>query len=733
MRRVSLLLIVCLLVQAVAVPQTMGGPGQQSPAKPLPLPNQQAGMILSGLLDALQETTDAMQPEAAASDTLAGWVYVLELEQQRLAVATEAIAAELTAFGRYLAQAGFPATVRARHAQAARQVQARLAELNRQLDTLIREPTPANFRPLADTLAAGRPAPVVPDLEALPFGPVRAALPVIMAVPPLAPERPLPVSTGAPEWADQALDLAPEAATPEAMAALEAAVAQAGTRPADLAAWVAGRVTPDWYPARQQDPAQVLASGRANDADAAALLVTLLRLAGVPARYGTGFVSLKPANWAALLGLENGEAAKQFLAAAGIPLQVQIGPQREVLELTLPHVWVEYWDSGRWHAAEPLWRQQPPAEVRWIPDLDLRQYILYVRDRSPLDATLPRRGGQEATSQPRDPPQPLLLPARAAHAAAALPAGWAGNVRVELPGLQAQIPLSQASTGALQLAFEPATADDDAVLQRWWGSWVPSYLVTYRPVLRLGTQELGRGDPVPGGSPVPLQVAVQAGTWQEQVRHTLTAGAAYGLLVTGTATPAAAARSQVQSALGAAGLTAGGPTGATLAALAWQYQAQVEDSARRLAATTGIPAVQGPRITVSAFAFETYWLLGIPYLSELRGVGLHAARVAVSPVHPDGDEFAERIYTILMAAEAAYQEGQTTRELYGVPGQSTVSLLQAAADRNATIHWVCRANGDDALPPLDADAGTRTHVREAFDQGLFVVAPSWRTGPVGIS
>ncbi len=81
-----------------------------------------------------------------------------ELEQQRLAVATEGIAAELEAFGRYLAQAGFSATIRARHAQAARQVQARLAELKGQLDTLIREPIPANLRPLADTLAAGSPA-----------------------------------------------------------------------------------------------------------------------------------------------------------------------------------------------------------------------------------------------------------------------------------------------------------------------------------------------------------------------------------------------------------------------------------------------------------------------------------------------------------------------------------------------------------------------------------------------
>ncbi len=602
-RRVSLLLIVCLLVQAVAMPPAQAGSGPASPAQAMPLPNQQAGMILSGLLDGLQETTDAMQPEVAANDTLAGWGYVLELEQQRLAVATEGIAAELAALGRYLAQAGFPATVRARHAQAARQVQARLAELNRQLDTLIRDPIPANFRPLAAMLAAGRPAPVVPDLKALPFGPVRAAQPVIMAVPPLAPERPLPVSTGDPEWADQALDLPPEAMDPEALAPLQAAVAEAGPRPAGLAAWVARRVQPDWYPARQRDPAQVLAAGRANDADAATLLVTLLRLAGVPARYGTGYVSLQPADWVALLGLESGEAAKKFLAAAGIPLQVQIGSHRQVLELTLPHVWVEYWENGRWHAAEPVWRQQPLARVRWTPDLDLSQYIYTVRDRSPLAATLPRYDNQEENAGSTNtgggtgvgsPPRPLLRPAREACTAAALPAAWAGNVRVELPGLQVELPLARAGTGALQLAFEPATADDAAVLQRWWGSWVPSYLVTYRPVLRLGAQDLGRGDPVPGGSPVPLQVAVQAGTWQEQVSHTLSAGAAYGLLVTGTATPAQAARNQVQSALGAAGVTAGGPTGATLAALAWQYQAQVEDSARRLTGMRPFTGSAGP-------------------------------------------------------------------------------------------------------------------------------------------
>lgn len=97
---------------------------------------------------------------------------------------------------------------------------------------------------------------------------------------------------------------------------------------------------------------------RGNAFDQASLMIALLRLSGIPARYVYGSVEVSPEqvkNWVG--GVDVIEAAQNLLGQGGVPNVIINNQQGEVVSFGLEHVWVEYHQDGQWQAVDPSFKQ----------------------------------------------------------------------------------------------------------------------------------------------------------------------------------------------------------------------------------------------------------------------------------------------------------------------------------------------------------------------------------------
>ncbi|WP_046006282.1 transglutaminase-like domain-containing protein [Pseudoalteromonas rubra] len=102
---------------------------------------------------------------------------------------------------------------------------------------------------------------------------------------------------------------------------------------------------------------------RGNAFDQASLMISLLRLSGVPARYVYGSVEVDPEqvkNWVG--GVAVIEAAQNLLGQGGVPNVIIKGAEDSVVSYGLEHVWVEFYQDGQWHAADPSFKQYEYSE-----------------------------------------------------------------------------------------------------------------------------------------------------------------------------------------------------------------------------------------------------------------------------------------------------------------------------------------------------------------------------------
>jgi hypothetical protein len=117
--------------------------------------------------------------------------------------------------------------------------------------------------------------------------------------------------------------------------------AELGHDPVKIYHWVRNNIEwqPSWGATQSSD--LTLDTSNGNAIDTASLLIALLRVSGIPARYAHGVIEV-PAdqfrNWAG--GFENINAAMQFASSSGIPV-TSIVSGGQISKVRLEHIWVE--------------------------------------------------------------------------------------------------------------------------------------------------------------------------------------------------------------------------------------------------------------------------------------------------------------------------------------------------------------------------------------------------------
>jgi hypothetical protein len=540
--------------------------------------------------------------------------------------------------------------------------------------------------------------------------------------------------------------------------------------------------------------AELCLETRAGNAfDTASLLITLLRYSGIPARYQMGTIEVpieKFMNWAG--GFTNAEAAASLFASGGVPSVVRrVDQGGNVVSVKLEHVWVkalvDYTPSGgavnirgdSWIEIDPSFKQHnirsPAIDLTAARPFNRDEYLASSTSESPaafyrqtlINFVQQNHPGKTLDDFLSDKSirvfQPSLLGGSLPYRVLVRPPGLSdipANLRQQVT-IDVALPDSPGSSLSytaflvqllgkrISLSFMPASASDIQTATAFQGIYfVPPYLLSVKPVLRVAGLEAVSGSPTGMGKPLSMTIRIRLADGAERiVQNEITAGAYSTTLLAPhiiTEGIANALGKELDAGVFDNGFgrlnidnsdrdawVAGGLQG-----LGTYYFNRLDEANRLLNDLYPIGQFKTAfQATVSADV-EVSSLFGTPRGLQVKGVSIDADLLEDIAVSKNGGAEAVTAFEKLRGLESSYWE-HATLEASGVtpdiPSVSTVRALQEAIARGVQVLKINGGNLAASEPLLQVPEKDKEAVRDAVNAGLEVTIPanslqlgSWR-------
>ncbi|HKL26776.1 MAG TPA: transglutaminase domain-containing protein, partial [Desulfuromonadales bacterium] len=536
--------------------------------------------------------------------------------------------------------------------------------------------------------------------------------------------------------------------------------------PVDLFEWVKNNIATEWYWGAMKGAEETLRQGSGNDADQAALLVALLRVAGYPARYVRGVIAF-PGGVDGLrgqIGIQDPAGILAFLRKAGIPCR-PVMDGAAIVNIEFEHVWVETrvpyanYRGSLGDASGPLWLPLDPSikvagyhtsgsiDLFSQPDNPLPElvasYLADERSETPLEMLQARLETWLADKFPgygypdllnrRQPVTrrlhilPATLPYREVAVTgeyANLPAELVQSVTIRLawpePVLELTLPLHQAANRSLVVGFEPESVADHEIINLYGGlDNTPAHLVRLRPVLEIDGQ---RHAVAPAGLAVgegfELAVTLQGPTRSRTVTNQVRTG--YPLVLGLVAQQVVMPPEPGEPEMAAAHLH----RAALAYSDAWNRAEQEFADLLDLALARPLPSL----VTLGG-SLQVAALLDIPLQVDLSGLFIDAdLRAAATAVRPDVADARERLFMQLSALHGSVLEHRVFEDRFDLPAVSTAKLFGLAASAQVPVLTIDADNQAELLPALDLAPQIAADILDAANRGWTVRIPQQPLG-----
>ncbi len=594
--------------------------------------------------------------------------------------------------------------------------------------------------------------------NALPLQREQFAAPPLPSLPPVQPSyqqspAPGPVPADLSDNADAPLH-------PE----IVAKAAELGHEYTRILDFVRGAIRTEWYPGAQRGALGCLRARAGNDVDQASLLIALLRASSVPARYVHGVVRVPLADFEDSLNLEgSGDVLRALNRALRAHRPVLQGGVVQAIELELTWVsaylpFVNYRGSAATQTGR-VWLPLAPAikphqarrasRVLALANIDtnalVQGFLQGDPSMSPL-ATLRTQVGTYLTANPAagDYEDQLayvrpsaidleLLPASLPFEVltvggeqANLPPALAARVRISvLAGgqemLAQEVPMIDASVNRLTVSFQPASADDQNLLNRLGGGLaeVPPYLIRLRPRLSLGGRVLAVGNSVDAASELQLKVQLLVSGETRSVEQTLVAGGMAGILIdAGVPRPAEVLGADV---LG----DSEPPVSRVLGNLGSRYAQSCREDTAEIADLLGVRLVQSlPTVVLSLTQMEVERIDGVPLRLAFDSVAIDAAARGLDAVsrgnHPDD----EARWFALSALHCSWLEHRVFQDQWAVPALSADRTLARASMTGVPVLVLQGSAGQAQVAGLSHPDQVKVAIAAWLQRGYQVRVPA---------
>lgn len=473
-----------------------------------------------------------------------------------------------------------------------------------------------------------------------------------------------------------------------------------------------------------------------NPWDQASLLISLLRKAGIPARYAYGWVQPTQEQLKSWLGVKTLTTAYQILDQAGIPREGN----------SLEHIWVKAYlaPQDSWVDLDPSFKQHSfERAIVKQEDRALLQNLLKFTETSerintalvPIEYTseqaviIPRQiNSLEETSG-------LKYTCRGQ--AYRLPAELRWKLNFNLAGNSHSFSLQKIACNPISIAYLPAE-DIDSHLIGCFNEVVadlPAYLIKLQPYLILGKDLIKLGNPVKMGTPQQLMISWQLKDISHKVQH---------LLLAGMNAVWAANWGQLPSSLDL--LKTGKISGVKerfnsyvnktirdefyltpLMKTALSYQIQNQRIGNLLAQYSSVYFAPGFSEGLVALAPQANFVFDLPLSFSCRGVQIDIQKDSFLLASQDGTS-AGRTFVALKGALGSALEHQVleTNSLLqeqSVEAVSAIKLLSLAIDQNISVYSLDASNIAEFSELGDMSYPVRQDVVDAVRAGKTIIIP----------
>lgn len=504
--------------------------------------------------------------------------------------------------------------------------------------------------------------------------------------------------------------------------------------------FVRGSVRTEWYPGSQRGALGCLRARAGNDIDQSSLLIALLRASNVPARYVRGVGRLSLSELEASLNLQGESAVFRALNRAlrshrpviqgGVVTGVELEQTWVSAHLPFAHyrgsaatqsgrIWIPLAPAVKPHQARAATRILTTAGI----DLDAlaEEFLTGDPSVSPLERlqaqihphlagnpTLGSYADQLAMVRPNGIDLELLpasLPFEVVSVqgeSAELPPAEAATLRITIRDqsrevLVADVSVLEASTQRLTLSFQPASADDQNLLNSLGGglSDVPPYLFRLRPRLSIGGSVRTVGEAVDAGKSIQVLVRLAVDGESRTVEQALVAGGMATILIdSGPPRPTEELSDEIPR-------DTEPPVSRVLGNLASRYGSDCRKDSAELADLLGVRTIEPlPAVTLALTQMDVAAVAGVPMQLRFNSVAIDAAARGIDAISRGGDSLDERRWFALSALQCSYLEHRVFADQWAVPAISADRGLARAHQAGMAILQLEGAGGLAQLPSL---------------------------------
>ncbi|ACM21656.1 hypothetical protein Geob_3313 [Geotalea daltonii FRC-32] len=556
--------------------------------------------------------------------------------------------------------------------------------------------------------------------------------------------------------------------SPEAPISREiAALAQSlDWNPVGIYEWVKNNVETEWYWGSMKGAEETMRQKSGNDCDQAALLVSLLRASGYPARYVKGVIEFFPGMERVknLTGIDDPLEIANFFRHAGIPYRPLISGSK-IDNFQIEHVWVEtqvpYLNyrgtmkdgAGRtWIALDTSikggdYQWNAPRDL--MPEISLADtrdlYLSAPSQQTPVEFLQTKIEDFLTTNHPElvyanllrvrtHAPELLkILPAslqfreiKVTQELSSIPDELLHKVKVTAADrdgkqlFETTIDTFKVSNRSLVLSYEPENVEDQQIISSYGGlDNTPSYLVRLRPVLKLdGERMVVATDGLPMGSDYTVTVSLVGPRGTETVsgNHIVGNLSVLSVVAQKTITLPEVKPEDVDAER-------------ILLEEAENYARRWYEAEEQLSSLLHLSMARPiPSVAILGGVIDVSYILDTPHGFAWKGVYLDAAlrRIYPGAAKGAGDSAAakRKDFMLFSALQGSVLEHRLFEDDFQVGAISTARLFQELGGQVLTID---STNIDTVLPTLSYDDAIKADITQSVAQNYLVRIPAAAT------
>ncbi|PIV20899.1 MAG: transglutaminase [Deltaproteobacteria bacterium CG03_land_8_20_14_0_80_45_14] len=567
--------------------------------------------------------------------------------------------------------------------------------------------------------------------------------------------------------------------TPEIIAKAQ----ELGNNPVKIYNWVRNNI--EFVPTYGsiQGANMTLLTKQGNAFDTASLLIALLRVSNIHARYVYGTIELpieKAMNWAG--GFTDADAALDFIASGGIPVTGIISGGK-VTKARVEHTWVEAWidyipsrgakhktgQGDTWIPMDASFKQYIyKAGIDFFSSLSfngeqfLQQYISDFQDTLPyqyynqqmfswLDVHMPNATIEDIigaddidlTKTIYEQNFPFLLGTLPyivlvkGTKYSQIPDTLRHKVTIGISvdafgggGLTITKSLPELGGKRLTLSYVPATANDEALIAQYGGNIlnVPPYLLNVKPLIKIEGIGSALGDSVGMGSVQTLTLDFHEPIFgMDVVENTVTAGAYSAITIQSQKTPVEIVTQRMEmlrnNSKNIDSVSLDDLLGELLHDIGLSYFHHLSFENDLYAKTFQMVYTKGSSEAVTTLTIDVSYLFGIPWSVSQDGLVIDVDRNITIPASLAGDMNRIKQFMTISGISSSSWEYRIFETFFGTPSVSAMKLLKYANQQGVPVYTIDSTNIDQLLPVLQVYLDVKMEIQNAINAGKKVIVP----------